>query len=139
MVKAIKNNLNGTTIEAIENDYWGDAPADATWLIRRCYELRKKQIKELDTEDMRLLIRQDIALPILIPLAIQILRKDVLAEGEMYPGDLLQAVLEADEKYWRRHPEAQQAVLDLYRGGEDLIRTSRQCRTLAAAFVIFSR
>lgn len=127
------------TIENIEKSYWGPASAAATMLVRRCHELRQKDVKLLDIEDLRLLIGQGIALKIVVPMALKVLKTDLLSEGDMYPGDLLKAVLEADEKYWRQHPDAKQAVLDLYRKGEDLVLASGQVRTLEAAFVIFSR
>lgn len=127
------------TIESIEKSYWGPPPAAATVLVRKCHELRQKDVELLDIEDLRLLIGQGIALKIVVPMALKVLEKDMLAEGDMYPGDLLKAVLESDEKYWRQHPEAKQAVLDLYRTREDLVRASLQGRILEAAFFIFRR
>lgn len=42
---------------------------------------------------MRLLIRQDVGLPYLLPLALELLRDNPMAEGDMYTGDLLSAVI----------------------------------------------
>lgn len=127
------------TIENLEDSYWGPAPADATRLVRSCHELRKKNVEQLDVEDMRLLIGQCIALKIVIPLALQVLDNDLMAEGDLYPGDLLKAVLETDEAYWEEHPDQKQVVQEIYRKGEDMVKASRQLRTLETAFGVFSR
>lgn len=47
------------------------------------------------------MIGQDIGLPFLIPLALDILETNILAEGDYYGGDLLNAVLTSDCNFWR--------------------------------------
>lgn len=49
---------------------------------------------------MRLLIRQDVGLPYLLPLALEVLRDNPLAEGDMYEGDLLSAVVTRSPSAW---------------------------------------
>lgn len=49
---------------------------------------------------MRLLIGQDIGLPYLLPLALKVLRDNPMAEGVMYEGDLLSAVLTRNPAVW---------------------------------------
>ncbi|MET9917426.1 contact-dependent growth inhibition system immunity protein [Streptomyces sp. NPDC006435] len=49
---------------------------------------------------MRLLIGQDIGLPYLLPLALGVLRENPMAEGDMYEGDLLSAVLTRNPLVW---------------------------------------
>lgn len=63
------------------------------------------QIGELAVEDMRLLIGQDTGLPYLLPLALKILRDNPMAEGDMYEGDLLSAVLTRNPAVWTESPE----------------------------------
>lgn len=53
---------------------------------------------------MRLLIGQDIGLPYLLPLALSVLRENPLAEGDMYEGDLLSAVLTRNPVVWTEFP-----------------------------------
>ncbi len=67
-------------------------------------ELRRKPIGGLTVEDMRLLIRQNVGLAHLLPLAVDVLRVEPLAEGDMYEGDLLAAVLTRSAKVWRESP-----------------------------------
>jgi hypothetical protein len=46
----------------------------------------------------------------LLPLVIEILATDPLASGDMYPGDLLQAVLELPQDDWYRTHEHRAAL-----------------------------
>lgn len=57
------------------------------------------------------MIGQNIGLFFLIPLALDVLERDPPAQGDLYPGDLLCALLRADPMYWQRHSD-QQARLD---------------------------
>ncbi|MFN8286300.1 MAG: contact-dependent growth inhibition system immunity protein [Chitinophagales bacterium] len=92
------------TIENIENNDWGNAPADASYLVRRTYELRKKEISCFTTEDLRILISQNLFLEVLIPNAMQILNTNLFAEGDFYAGDLLKSVITSDPTFWKNNP-----------------------------------
>jgi contact-dependent growth inhibition (CDI) system CdiI-like immunity protein len=89
-----------TTIQQIEGSDWGDPPADGSTLVTRCTQLRRKPLAELTVEDLRIMLGQEIGVPILLPLAIEILTADPLAEGDFYPGDLLVAVLRLPDSAW---------------------------------------
>jgi CDI immunity proteins len=73
-------------------------------------ELRRKPIGGLTVEDMRLLLRQDVGLAYLLPLAVEILRIDPLAEADMCEGDLLAAVLTRSAEVWSEFPELERDV-----------------------------
>ncbi|MBV6438797.1 MAG: hypothetical protein EPGJADBJ_00425 [Saprospiraceae bacterium] len=82
-------------------------------LIVRHNALLTKPIGDYTVEDLRLMIGQNTGLEYLIPRAMEILGKDVFAEGDFYPGDLLENVLCADPKIWNAHPRLAQALLNL--------------------------
>ncbi|MFE3942301.1 contact-dependent growth inhibition system immunity protein [Streptomyces sp. NPDC059118] len=88
------------SLEELERDRWSVPPADATRLVRTVYGLRRQPIGELTIEDLRLLIRQDVGLPYLLPVAMEALRDNPMAEGDMYEGDLLSAVLTRSPVMW---------------------------------------
>ncbi|MFC5412984.1 contact-dependent growth inhibition system immunity protein [Larkinella bovis] len=67
---------------------------------QQIHALRQTPLCQFRTEDLRLLIGRGIALPFLIPLAIERLNKNPFAEGDYYPGDLLQSVLNVDLSFW---------------------------------------
>ncbi len=102
--------LEAATLEEVENDRWGPAPDDATYLIRTAHELRTVPLGELGPEGLRLLICQHIGLDVLMPMAVGVLQTDPLAEGDFYPGDLLAAVLRVPQEWFGRHPAAGKAL-----------------------------
>ena len=51
-----------STIEKLENDYWGNPPKDSSRLITSCFELRRKKLLDFELSDFRLLIGQNIGL-----------------------------------------------------------------------------
>jgi hypothetical protein len=72
-------------------------------------------LRDLSTEDLRLLVGQNIGLHYLIPLALDLLEVDPWSEGDFYRGDLLMSVVQVETSFWSEHPEAvgrYQAVLD---------------------------
>lgn len=93
------------TLEQLEGHPWGDPPADATRLIETVYELRHKPVGTMDTEDLRVLLLQQVSVDILVPVALTHLERNPLAEGDYYPGDLLVAVLKTPAAYWQQHPD----------------------------------
>jgi CDI immunity proteins len=101
------------SIEQLENDYWPTAISNPTKLTEKCYHYRRIPVQELTTEQTRLLIGQNIGLHFLIPKAIDILRSNILAEGDFFEGDLLNAVLNCDINYWEVHADLRSEVIDL--------------------------
>ncbi|GHF86874.1 hypothetical protein GCM10018790_75470 [Kitasatospora xanthocidica] len=73
-------------------------------------ELRRKPIGSLTVEDMRLLIRQNVGLTYVLPVAVEALQVDPLAEGDMYEGDLLAAVLTRSAEVWSEYPELRRDI-----------------------------
>ena len=135
----------GQTLEQIENDQWGE-PAYTSYLVTTCHQLRKKPLKDFSVEDLRIMIGQNISLDILIPLAFEQLKQNILAEGHYYPGDLLQNVLTADKAYWLKNTVLHKKVSKLYtnnlpslekRAGKSLNKGTY--KSLAKAYGEFSK
>ncbi|MGW5668371.1 contact-dependent growth inhibition system immunity protein [Micromonospora sp. NPDC003776] len=89
-----------TTIERLERDVWPAPGPDATFLVRRCTELRRKPLPEFTVEDLRVMLGQEIGVAVLLPRAVGVLLREPLAEGDHYPGDLLANVLRLPESAW---------------------------------------
>ncbi|MFJ7416226.1 contact-dependent growth inhibition system immunity protein [Streptomyces sp. NPDC098077] len=88
------------SLEELERTRWPAPSAGHTRLVATAHALRRRPIGELTVEDMRSLIGQDIGLPYLLPLALEVLRENPMAEGDMYEGDLLSAVLTRNPSVW---------------------------------------
>ena len=102
------------TLEQIEKEYWGEPTYDS-YLVTTCHQLRKKPLKDFTTEDLRMLIGQNISLDLLIPLAYERLCQNIMASGDMYPGDLLQNVLSAEMAYWEKNPSLHRKIRKLFK------------------------
>ncbi|SMR71696.1 hypothetical protein SAMN04488030_1026 [Aliiroseovarius halocynthiae] len=94
--------LANKTLEEIDGQRWG-TPCCASYIEATCASLRKKPIGQFTTENLRMMISQDIGTDVLKPFALAVLQDDPMAEGDYYPGDLL----EAAAKRWPDDPELQ--------------------------------
>jgi hypothetical protein len=108
------------SLEELERDRWPAPSADAGRLVVTVHALRSRPIGELSVEDMRLMIRQDVGLAHLLPLALEVLRDDPMAEGDMYEGDLLSAVLTRKPEIWSELPEIRRELGVIVSGLADL-------------------
>ena len=88
------------SIEQLENDYWKEPSEFSTNLIERCFEYRKVAISELTIEQIRLLISQEIGTEYLMEIVLEILKQNIVAEGDLYEGDLLVAVSKIPTEFW---------------------------------------
>ena len=101
------------TLDQIENVDWGE-PGYPSHLVVTCHALRKKPLKDFTVEDLRIMIGQNISLDILMPIAFERLKQNILAEGDFYPGDLLNNVLRAETSYWEKNPQLHKKLTKLY-------------------------
>lgn len=118
-----KNSWKKKTLENLENDIW-KAPQYNSNLVLTCYRLRKKQLKDFNIEDLRIMIGQNIGLKYLVPLAIEKLQENILSEGDFYKGDLLNAVLTVDSNYWKDNKENWRKIVDLFKGNIEVLESS---------------
>ena len=113
MIK-LENNWRQKSLESLEKKTWPALSSDeGSYLIKTCNSLRKKQLQDFTTEDLRIMIGQEIGLYFLMPLAIETLTNDLFAEGDMYEGDLLKNVLEVDTKFWDDNKNYWQQLNDI--------------------------
>ena len=98
-------NINFDTsknLNQLENVVWGE-PEYTSGLVIRCHKLRTKKVEDFTTEDLRLMIGQNIGSYYLVPFALRELNKNPLAEGNYYEGDLLENILKLDCEFWSMH------------------------------------
>ncbi|WP_299361450.1 contact-dependent growth inhibition system immunity protein [Winogradskyella sp.] len=114
---------NSKSIEQLENDYWKDEIIFPSNLVINCHKYRKISIKNLTTEQLRLLISQKIGIEYLAEIAIEKLELNILAEGDLYEGDLLEAVLDLPTEFWNEKPVEFQTFQNLIKRNSELIKT----------------
>jgi CDI immunity proteins len=98
----LESNWRDKTLEHLEKKDSSEMQFDSH-LIKRVNILRKTPLGEFQVEDLRLMIGQNLSLDYLIPLAIEILEKNLFAEGDFYEGDLLQNVLNIEPSFWSKN------------------------------------
>lgn len=97
-----ENNWQFKTLENLEKEVWPKVDFDSH-LVTRTSKLRKVPLNEFSNEDLRIMIGQNLGLPYLVPLAIERLKENVLAEGDLYPGDLLVTVTSTESDFWDKN------------------------------------
>ena len=90
-------------------------------LVKRTHALMKIPLNKFNTEDLRLMIGQRFSLNYLAPLALDVLAEDILAEGDCYPGDLLQSVLKIDAQFWSENRKMWLKLAELLESNAELI------------------
>ncbi|WP_339260543.1 contact-dependent growth inhibition system immunity protein [Paenibacillus sp. FSL R5-0713] len=113
----LANNL-----EELEGEYWSE-PNFVSSLVIQVHNLRKKPLRDLNDEDLRLLIGQRMSLTFLIPLALERLIQNPLRSGELYTGDLFCSVLKVGKEYWKEHKELKNEVDEVIRAYEEARET----------------
>ena len=81
----------------------------------------RKKVRDFTIEDLRILIGQNESLSITIPMAIEQLSVNPMAEGDYYPGDLLKVTLCASPQYWATHEKERAALEDIVIKNKDKI------------------
>ena len=107
-------------------------------LIKKVEKYINQPLKSLDIEALRLLIGQNIGLEYLIPLAIDKLKENVLAEGDLYAGDLFKNVLDCNKQFWIQHKDYYQIVVDLYIDNISVFESDNAYRQIRKSFELFN-
>jgi hypothetical protein len=97
-------NWPDQTLDQLEGVDWGD-PTYSSYVVTNAHRLRKKPLREFTPEDLRFMLGQQISLPILMPMALDVLEMDPWAGGDLSPGTLLFHALGVDRQFWQEHPE----------------------------------
>lgn len=116
-----KTTDRSLSIEKLENEIWPETKHDSN-LVKRCHLLRKIPIEKLTIEDLRILIGQQIGLKFLVSIAIEKLTENILAEGDFYPGDLLNSVTGIDKKYWEENWEQRIMLSAIIKNNQDSLQ-----------------
>ncbi|WP_171170967.1 contact-dependent growth inhibition system immunity protein [Streptomyces sp. I05A-00742] len=106
------------SLEQLEGHAWGEPAPGATHLVRSVHALRRRPLNTLTADELRRLIGQDVGVPWLLPIALEVLRAEEEAPRpdaeERWPhGDerwtddaLLGAILRQGSGTWADAPES---------------------------------
>lgn len=119
-----ENNWRFKTLENLEKEVWPKIDSEGHLVTRR-QKLRKVPLNEFSVEDLRIMIGQGLGLRFLIPLAMERLKENVLAEGDFYPGDLLVAVTSVQNEFWVGNIECKEQLQQIISDNLSLILNSK--------------
>lgn len=109
------------SLEQLENDYW-DEPAYDSYVATTCHYMRKKPLNDVTVEELRLAIGQGFSLNYLMPVAIGLLKRNILAMGDLYEGDLLADVISGSTfDYWRNNKQEWDSIVKLIEQHEGVL------------------
>lgn len=126
------------TLQQLDGQNFGKS-SDESHLVTTIRQLRDKPLKDFSVENLRMVIGQNLSLDVLIPLALERLKVDILSEGDFYPGDLLKAVLDCDARYWTSHREQWVTFIDLYSLHKSLFESDDAYRQIRRSFELFEK
>ncbi len=118
------------TLDELEGTEQSEPPDDS-YLVTTCRRLRRKPVGRFSVEDLRIMIGQGIGLRHLVPLALEALEREPLAQGDYYPGDLLGSVLGVAGEFWAREWEWRDRVHAILAG---LARAPEELEEAVTAF-----
>ena len=102
------------------------APAYANpALEKRLTQLQLMPLRKLDPAALLLLIQQGAGLPYAVPLAMQRLADAPFQQAGEYPADLLIAVLEAGDAFWRERPALWSEMMGVLAAALEAIEAQR--------------
>lgn len=122
------------TLTQLEGGDWGE-PNYQSYVVTTAHRLRHKPLREFTAVDLRLMLGQQVSLPVLMPMALDVLEVEPFAGGDMYPGALLSVALKVDPQFWRDNPRLwyrMGVVLADVRGVQELLE--QELLPAAAAF-----
>ena len=126
------------SLQELENEDWGE-PNFNSHLVEECHRLRRIPLKDFASEDLRIMIGQNIGLDYLVPIALEKLGQNPLAEGNYYPGDLLVSVLRAESNFWLAHPTLKMEAKRIADEAFEIPSISKiECESLREAYDSFN-
>lgn len=85
---------------------WGREPSGfQTGLVVRCERLAITPLRQFQPGDLRVMLGQQFAPEILVPMALDLLEANPLLDAELFEGDLLSMVLHQELAVWRDRPD----------------------------------
>ena len=97
------------SLDALEQKDWGEQAFDS-YVVRTAHALRKKPLRDLTDEELRLALSQQIGLRWIAELAVERLSENLFRAGDFYAGDVLVACLRLPSTFWASQPDLSSRV-----------------------------
>ena len=120
----MKVNKNKSLNKLLDYNWKGDLPDEdnTSYEEYNYYKLIDKPLKKYDPSDIYFMIGQNTGLDYLIPMAIELLLKDIFLEAEDYCGDLLINVMKIKEEEWSKFKKEKKKLISLLKSNIKTIK-----------------
>lgn len=81
-------------------------------LFRKISSVRNKKLRDLTVEDLALLLRQEISLNFIVPICIDRLNNNILAETERTGDYLITYLIKVSKDFWIKNKDLHSQVID---------------------------
>jgi len=130
------------TLQELENSDWGE-PQNNSSLESAILHLRRVPLSEIKGDELVRMLIQHVGLEYLIPMALEQLHVDPLADRDWHSGSLLGAVLTSPYEYWKKHPDLLEEVERIYQQvlankNNDIDLDKSTIRYLKQSYLFFS-
>ena len=105
----------------LETNYHPDAEDFPNSMVKRVGKLRNVPLEELEPDDLRFLITQNLGLSYLVPLAIDKLKFNPMLQTLYYPGDLLLTLTKIDSNFWEGHANTKVNFVALLKAAKEYV------------------
>ena len=85
--------------------YYCFAPDFESNVVLRSHALRRKPLADLEPEDVRMGLIQQVGVSYLVPIAIDMVEQDPYVDVKNFPGEVTVALLAIPFEYWRSNEE----------------------------------
>ena len=109
------------TLEQLDGQDWGE-PEFLSYVVMTCHALRRKPIRSLTDEELRLAIGQQLGLDWLLRLALERLEENPQRSGDFFEGDLLLNVTRLPPDFWAVHDAERSVALRIIAKAKDDVR-----------------
>ena len=103
-------DIHKTLIE-LEPEAWDPAGIDPA-----LFRLASKPVRKLGPAELHALLNANLCLTYVVPLTLELLRDDPFLEATEFPGDLLMAALEADNRFWIEEYDLWVVMIEILEG-----------------------
>ena len=129
----MKNYLEKSLIEL--GEFKEEKNQNLYGLINRVNQACQIKLQDLEVENLRVLVSQEIGLKYCIELAIDFLENNILSEGDFYPGDLLIALVSIQSQTWDSHPKSYERLSSLIKENWEIIEQKKLDRKINPIFI----
>lgn len=114
------NSNRSKSLQELDGADWGNPETAETPMIGRVLALRRKPLETLTNAELRLAVGQRVSPPILLELAVEKIRANLLIECDFYPGDLLAALARLKDSDWGSRHDLSSEVASLFKTAMEL-------------------